>query len=67
MKAWVCTELVGEDGLAFEEQDEIACGPGQVLVRTHCVALNFPDVLITRGKYQMKLEPPFVPGSRRDY
>lgn len=63
MHAWVCKDLSGEDGLAFEDQGEVSCGPGQVLVRTHCVALNFPDVLITRGKYQMKLEPPFVPGS----
>jgi NADPH:quinone reductase len=63
MYAWVCNELTGEDGLAFQDQDETACGAGQVLVRTHCVALNFPDVLITRGKYQMKLDPPFVPGS----
>ena len=63
MRAWVCTELTGEDGLVFREQGAVSCGPGQVLVRTHCVALNFPDVLITRGKYQMKLDPPFVPGS----
>ena len=63
MQAWVCTELNGEDGLVFQAQPEVQCGPGQVLVNTRCVALNFPDVLITRGKYQMKLDPPFVPGS----
>ncbi len=63
MRAWVCTALTGEDSLAFQEQPAPDCGPGQVLVRTRCVALNFPDVLITRGKYQFKLEPPFVPGS----
>ncbi|GAB5453763.1 MAG: NADPH:quinone oxidoreductase family protein [Halioglobus sp.] len=61
--AWVCTELNGEDGLALQGQDELTCGPGQVLVNTHCVALNFPDVLITRGEYQLKLDPPFIPGS----
>lgn len=63
MHAWVCTELTGEDSLAFQEQSTPDCAPGQVLVKTRCVALNFPDVLITRGKYQMKLDPPFVPGS----
>lgn len=63
MHAWVCNELVGEDGLTFAEQEEPVCGPGQLLVKTACVALNFPDVLITRGEYQMKLDPPFVPGS----
>lgn len=63
MQGWVCTALTGEDGLAFTEQATPECGPGQVLVRTRCVALNFPDVLIIRGKYQMQLDPPFVPGS----
>ncbi|MGB1141429.1 MAG: NADPH:quinone oxidoreductase family protein [Halioglobus sp.] len=63
MRAWVCTELTGEDGLSFEEHMEPVCGPGQVQVKTKAVALNYPDVLITRGKYQLKQDPPFVPGS----
>ena len=63
MRAWVCKELVGEDGLALEEQESPACGPGQVKVLNHCAALNYPDVLITRGQYQFKLDPPFIPGS----
>jgi len=63
VRAWVCTELSGEDGLVFEEQMEPVCGPGQVQIKTKAVALNFPDVLITRGQYQLKQDPPFVPGS----
>jgi NADPH2:quinone reductase len=63
VEAWVCTALTGEDSLVFQSQPTPECGPGQVLVRTRQVALNFPDVLITRGLYQMKLDPPFVPGS----
>ena len=53
----------GEEGLSFVEQPVEECGQGQVLVRNRCVSLNFPDVLITRGKYQMKPDLPFVPGS----
>lgn len=53
----------GVDGLSFEEHMEPVCGPGQVQVKTKAVALNYPDVLITRGKYQLKQDPPFVPGS----
>lgn len=34
----------------------------QVLVRTRAASLNFPDVLMTRGAYQLKPELPFVPG-----
>jgi NADPH2:quinone reductase len=37
-------------------------GAGQLLVRVLATALNFPDVLLCRGEYQVKLEPPFVPG-----
>jgi NADPH2:quinone reductase len=37
--------------------------PGQVLVEVHAAGVNFPDVLMTRGHYQMKPELPFIPGS----
>jgi NADPH2:quinone reductase len=36
---------------------------GQVLVEVHVAGVNFPDVLMTRGEYQMKPEVPFIPGS----
>jgi NADPH2:quinone reductase len=36
---------------------------GQVLVRVHAAALNFPDVLMVQGRYQVRTEPPFVPGT----
>lgn len=63
MRAWVCKELVGEEGLVQEEMPSPECGEEQVLVRNHFSALNFPDALMTRGLYQFKLDPPFVPGS----
>ncbi len=37
-------------------------GPKQVLVRVRAAALNFPDVLLTQGKYQFTPTLPFVPG-----
>jgi NADPH:quinone reductase len=63
MKAWVATTLDGEDGLDLQELPSPQCGSEQIRIANHAVALNFPDVLITRGKYQLRLEPPFVPGS----
>lgn len=36
--------------------------PGQVLVRVHAASLNFPDLLMTRGEYQLKPPLPFVAG-----
>lgn len=63
MKAWICKELIGEQGMEAEEVQSPEVFDGQILVRNHCTALNFPDTLVTRGLYQMKLAPPFVPGS----
>lgn len=39
-----------------------ARGPGEVLVRIRAASLNFPDLLMTRGEYQMKPELPFTAG-----
>jgi NADPH2:quinone reductase len=33
-----------------------------VLVRVHAASLNFPDLLMTKGKYQFKPEVPFTSG-----
>jgi NADPH2:quinone reductase len=38
--------------------------PGEgVLVDVHCAGVSFPELLQTRGQYQMKPPLPFVPGS----
>lgn len=36
--------------------------PGEVLVRVRAASLNFPDLLMTRGEYQLKPPLPFVAG-----
>lgn len=64
MRAAWCDQL----GEAFavrvrEDVPEPAPGRGQVLVRVHAAAVNFPDVLMVRGRYQVRVEPPFVPGT----
>ncbi len=63
MKAWRVHEL-GEprDVLRFEEIDDPTAGPGQLLVRTLAAPANFPDVLLCRGKYQVRPPLPFTPG-----
>jgi NADPH2:quinone reductase len=37
-------------------------GPGQVLVEVRAAALNFPDVLMCRGQYQVQPPLPYTPG-----
>ena len=37
-------------------------GPGEVLVQVEAATIGFPDLLMTRGGYQMRPELPFIPG-----
>jgi NADPH2:quinone reductase len=63
MRGWQVREL-GEpaDVLTWTELPDPEPGPGQVLVRVHAVACNFPDILVCRGTYQEKPPLPFTPG-----
>ena len=63
MRAWQVREL-GEprDVLALAEVPDPEPGPGQVLVRVLGAAMNFPDVLMCRGGYQVRPPLPFTPG-----
>lgn len=36
--------------------------PGEVLIRIEAAGIGFPDLLMTRGEYQVKPPLPFVPG-----
>ncbi|GAC1522312.1 MAG: NADPH:quinone oxidoreductase family protein [Thermoleophilaceae bacterium] len=37
--------------------------PGSgVVIDVHAAGVSFPDVLLTRGRYQVRMEPPFIPG-----
>ena len=49
-------------GCALTELPVPLPGPDEALIRVHAAALNFPDLLMTRGEYQLKPTLPFVPG-----
>ncbi|MDQ1432159.1 MAG: NADPH:quinone reductase [Actinomycetota bacterium] len=61
--AAVCTSLSGTDNLALQDWVVRDVGPGDVRLDVRAASVNFPDVLMVRGLYQAKLEPPFVAGS----
>ena len=63
MKAWWCDTLDGVGALHWRETAAPEPAPGQVRVRVRAASLNFPDLLIVEGKYQIKPPLPFVPGS----
>jgi NADPH2:quinone reductase len=64
----IVTETGPEDALRLGEVPEpepshmLTPGDG-VLVDVHAAGVSFPELLQTRGQYQMKPELPFVPGS----
>ena len=63
MHAWICDNASGVDDLRWVEQATPQPGAGEVLVRIEAASLNFPDLLIVQGKYQLKPPLPFVPGA----
>jgi NADPH2:quinone reductase len=63
MRAVVCRSYGTPEDLVIDDIAEPAPGPGQLLVRVHAAAVNFPDVLLIAGKYQVKIPVPFTPGS----
>jgi len=62
VKAWVVRELGGPDSMRLEEVDPGEPHDGFVRVAVRGAAINFPDVLMIAGLYQVKPELPFVPG-----
>jgi len=62
MRAILCRRLDGPDALTFEAVAEPTPGPGEVTIDVRAAALNFADILMTRGTYQEKPALPFTPG-----
>lgn len=63
MRAAVCPAYGPPEVVRVEERGTPSLEPGQALVRVEAAAVNFPDVLLIAGKYQISVPPPFVPGS----
>jgi NADPH2:quinone reductase len=61
-KAVVCRELGPPERLRLESFEAPPLGPGEVRVAIHAAGINFPDILMAAGEYQLKPELPFTPG-----
>jgi NADPH2:quinone reductase len=62
MRALVCNAYGPPESLVLEQRTDPVPGGGEALVDIHAAGINFPDVLIIAGEYQVKTPPPFVPG-----
>jgi NADPH2:quinone reductase len=61
-KAVVCRELGPPENLRLETFASVPLGQGEVRVAIHAAGINFPDILMGAGEYQLKPPLPFTPG-----
>jgi NADPH2:quinone reductase len=62
MRALRVHELGGIDRLRLDDVPVPEPGPGEVRVRAEAVGVNFADILMIAGRYQLRPELPFSPG-----
>ena len=62
MRAIVAHAIGPPEDLKIDEMPDPAPGRGEVLVDMKATAVNFPDLLVIEGKYQIIPPHPFVPG-----
>lgn len=62
MKAMLCKAHGGPETLVLEELPAPSLGSSDVRIGVHACGVNFPDLLIIKGEYQIKPGFPFAPG-----
>jgi NADPH2:quinone reductase len=62
VRAIVCRELGPPERLRLETSAPVPLGQGQVRVAVRAAGINFPDILMAAGEYQLKPDLPFTPG-----
>jgi NADPH:quinone reductase len=62
MKACVVQQLSGPNGMVYTDVEDVRDDGGNVVIDVRAAGVCFPDLLLSKGEYQLKLPPPFVPG-----
>lgn len=62
MRAVQVLAPAGPSDVVVSDVPEPTPAPGQVLVEVHRVGISFPDLLLSKGEYQLRPEPPFTLG-----
>jgi NADPH2:quinone reductase len=63
MRALVCKEYGPIESLVIEECDDPVPGDHDIVIDVHAAGLNFADILVVAGKYQVRPPTPFIPGN----
>lgn len=62
MQALLSHAVGGPETLRLDTIPDPVAGPGELLIRVHAAAINYPDVIILEDKYQLRPPRPFAPG-----
>lgn len=62
MRAAQVLDTTGPSDVVLRDVPEPTPGADDVLVEVHSVGVSFPDLLLSKGQYQLKPEPPFTLG-----
>jgi NADPH2:quinone reductase len=63
MRAILCKEWGGPEKLVVEDVPSPALRDGAVRIAVHAAGINFMDLLLIAGQYQVKPQLPFTPGA----
>ncbi|MBX3278178.1 MAG: NADPH:quinone oxidoreductase family protein [Acidobacteria bacterium] len=63
MKAWLAREWCEPEAMELAEVPMLKPGPGEVVIANRAAALNFFDILLIQGKYQVRPPLPCTPGN----
>ncbi len=62
MRAYQVVEHGDPSSLKINKIDDLVPGKGQILVSIRVAGINFPDLLVVSGRYQVLPNRPFTPG-----
>jgi NADPH2:quinone reductase len=62
MLAAQVVSTTGPEGVEVRQVPRPAPVAGEVLIDVHAVGVSFPDLLLSKGQYQLRPEPPFTLG-----
>lgn len=63
MRALTCNEYGPPDSLVISEWDDPVPADNEIVFDVKAAGLNFADLLIVAGKYQVRTPTPFIPGN----